>query len=255
MLAPAIQAPRGRRLFSNTGGAAPWRDIDPAMLGAAETSPDESMLVIHVDQIGQVGAQRLVEAWVMTGAASGDAPTDVTFRGLRMLMHGHRAALFGGAELTEPACAALIGFHDLSRRLRQIEESLAERQSCLRGDVELTHAVGHAQLSRQSHVSDMTRWAMTLRLDHTDLMRDLRRPGERLGLDAPARRMLGELILQGDLQGRAEILQDSVECAQELYETANDRLLDYRYFRTEVVIELLILVVLLGELVLLLTGP
>ncbi len=254
MLAPVIQAPRGRQLFAQAGGAAPWRDIDPALLGAAETMPGDGLMVIHVDQIGQVGAQRLVEAWVMTGTPAGGAATDVTFRGLRMLMRGHRAALFGGPELTEPACAALIGFHDLCERLRQIEDSLAVRQPHLRADVPLTHGVGHAELSRQAHVSEMTRWAMTLRLDHTDLMRDLRRPGERLGLDLPARRMLGELILQADLQGRADNLEDSLECAQDLYDTANDRLLEYRYFRTEVVIELLILVVLLGELVLLVTG-
>lgn len=253
MLAPVVQAPRARRLFSGREDAAPWRDIDPAMLGATDRGPEDGLMVIHVDQVGQVGAQRLVEAWVMTGS-SGETATEVTFRGVRMLIRGQRAALFGGPELAEAACAALMGFHNLSRRLRRIEESLAERLSHLRSDVPLTHKVGHADLSRQSHVSDMTRWAMTLRLDHTDLMRELRRPGERQDLDLPARRMLGELILQADLQGRADNLEDTVECAQELYDTANDRLLDYRYFRSEMVVELLILVVLVGELVLLIAN-
>lgn len=252
MLATAPPPPPRARVLSTIGaGTEPWREIDPALLGTSTAPCEGSLTVIHVDQVGQVGAQRLAEAWVMASPAPDDTPADVMFRGLRILVRGRRAALFGGSELTDSACAALQGFHDLSTRLHHVESSLSARRAAVRADVPLTHRVGGHDLARLGRVSEMTRWAHTIALDYTDLMRDLRRPGDRQDIDLLARRMLGELILQADLQGRAENLEDSIEFAQELYDTANDRLLEYRYFRTEMIIELLILAVLVGELIML----
>lgn len=248
MLAPAApQTPRSRRLPAAGMLSEPWQVMDPADL-ASEAGSDGALTVIHVDQVGQVEAQRRVEAWVMGGPLDRDAQSDVIFRGLRVLMRGPRAALFGPADLTEAACVALWAYADMRARVLRLETDLSARLASVSGDATLTHGVDRRALRHQARINDMTRWATLLHLDHADLMRDLRRPGERQGLDLSARRILGELSLQADLLGRVENLEDTLEQVHDLYDTANDRLLEFRYFRTEVLLETLILVVLLAEL-------
>jgi hypothetical protein len=57
------------------------------------------------------------------------------------------------------------------------------------------------------------------------------------------------LAQQADTIDRLRLLDDAIEMAQDVYDTANDRLLEYRYFRSEYMIEVVIALVLLVELI------
>lgn len=68
-------------------------------------------------------------------------------------------------------------------------------------------------------------------------------------LSAPSQRIVSELAQQADTIDRLRLLDDGIELAQEVYDTANDRLLEYRYFHAEYRIEIIIAVILFAELI------
>jgi hypothetical protein len=58
---------------------------------------------------------------------------------------------------------------------------------------------------------------------------------------------VSEFAQQADTVDRLRLLDDGIEFAQEVYDTANDRLLEFRYFRSEYWVEIIIAVILLLE--------
>ena len=107
--------------------------------------------------------------------------------------------------------------------------------------------MGPADLKRQAHVDAMTRLGWRLRMEHLNLKRQLEHP---VAGTPGELRLFRELTLQSGLADRLGALDDPIECIQDLYESANDRLSEFRYFRREYAIEMLILLVLLAELLL-----
>ena len=117
----------------------------------------------------------------------------------------------------------------------------------IQSDLPLTHAVAKEELKRQKSVDERTVDAHAMRMDFIRLSTALERLDRTLS--APAQRIVTELSQQADTVDRLRLLDDAIEFAQETYDTVNDRLLEYRYFRTEYRIEVVIAVILLVELI------
>ena len=78
----------------------------------------------------------------------------------------------------------------------------------------------------------------------------LQRPASFLGPNG--RRLFLELVLLADLEGRLRLIDDATEVGEDLYERANDRMIEKRSFIVELRVEVAILVAIVAELVVLL---
>ncbi|MHB2169578.1 hypothetical protein [Alsobacter sp. R-9] len=204
--------------------------IDVAVVAAGASAPIE--------------VRRDVEAWA--GDTRDPSWPVLDFAGrARVIWTPTRVAVLGTAEQASDAVPAAVALAWLAQAVTRMEDEARAIWSRLEGDVPLTHAVGVADLGQQPHVDDMTRRGWRLRTAHVTLTRLGERPGD---LPPASLRLYRELMLQAGLSDRLASMEDTIECIQDLYESATDRLTEFSYFRREYRIEVLILLVLVTEL-------
>jgi len=190
--------------------------------------------------------QRQAESWMASRPGEHGAPAEILFRSERLIWRRGRAVGFGGAEALPELLAAVAHFSFCEGELFSLECEAQRAAATLEADAGLTHSVRVRDLARQPHVDIMTRKAVAMRLAFVRIQAALEAP--LAGLDGPARRIFAELALQANAVDRLKSLDDTIELVEDLYELANDRLSDFRYFNREFRIEVLILLVLAGEL-------
>ncbi len=191
--------------------------------------------------------QKRAEDWMASRDGERGAAYEVGWRSDRILWRRGRALCIGNPESRRDVRDAIAYFTFCESELASLEARLAALWPTLEGDLALTHRVGVAEVKRQPDVDRRTVQAHAMRMEFIRLSTAL----ERLDrvLSAPAQRIVAELALQADTVERLRLLDDGIEFAQETYDTVNDRLLEYRYFRTEYRIELVIALILLAELI------
>jgi hypothetical protein len=188
-----------------------------------------------------------IERWAGEGGGAGEPVVDLSLRA-RVIWTRDRIAVFGTPEQIDEAVPAAVALSVLFSAAKRLDEGIAAIWPSIAGDAALTRSVKPADLRRQAHVDGMTERGWRLRAEHVALTRLVERPAT---LSPAGLRLYRELALQVGLADRLSSMEEAVECIQDLYESANDRLSEFRYFRTEFVVEMLILAVLVAELVLL----
>jgi hypothetical protein len=191
--------------------------------------------------------QKRAEGWMASRPNERGAPYEVPYRSDRILWRRGRALCIGTGEFIDDVRNAIAYFAYCEWELSNLEDRIASAWPKIQTDLSLTHAVAKPELKRQGTVDKRTVEAHAMRLDFIRLSTAL----ERLDrvLSAPAQRIVTELSQQADTVDRLRLLDDAIEFAQETYDTANDRLTEYRYFRTEYGIEVIIAAILLVELI------
>ncbi|NMJ40239.1 hypothetical protein GWK16_03245 [Roseomonas sp. JC162] len=209
-------------------------------------TPDGGGFVVLQLPSGQATPYELqaeAEAWA---SADGIAAAEVLVRSVRVLWRPGRAVCTGPAADSEEVIAGLVHFTRVERALAALEAEIDGQWAAWQDDLPLTHGVGRRDLSRQRHVNAMTAAAHGYRMRFVRLEAALESPSA--DLPPLGRRVFSELVLLADALSRLRALDDAIEIGQDLYDTANDRLLEYSYFRREYVIEIFILAVLMVEL-------
>ena len=193
--------------------------------------------------------QKTAEDWIAGRSnASASAPLEIQFRSERLLWQRDRALCLGTGEITRDIIAAVARFSFCEGELARLESQINASWNTLGVDIELTHSVSAKDLQRQPHVDAMTKIAASMRIAFVRLQSAMEAPATELS--GVAKRIFGELALQAHTVERLRMLDDSVEVTQDLYELANDRLSEFRYFLREYRIEVLIVIVLVVEVAL-----
>ena len=193
--------------------------------------------------------QKEFEAWVLQGDTT--APyLDVTGRNVRLVWRGRRGLAFAPMQAAEDCVAAATAFSHVYSALSAEESRLEKTWQSMTDDAALTHDVQRAALREQCRVNQMTRQFQTARIFVARMDIALQRPEPTLS--TATRRLFGELVLQADLISRVRVLDDAIEVGEDLYELANDRMIEHRNYLVEVWIETAILLAILAELAVLL---
>ena len=204
--------------------------------GGAATSPEEL---------------RRAQAWVgaETTPADQDRPAELLLQSDRIVWRPGCALLVGPGGLDE-YLPGLLTFSYLEGELRRLENEIEEWWPTAEQDTDLTHQVNARSLKRWEHVNGMTRSTTAARMRWGAISGPLDRPGTRM--PALSRRLAAELAVHAETTARLALVDDRLEILCDLYELANDRLSEYRYFRSEAMLEWLIVAMLAVEAVLLL---
>jgi hypothetical protein len=215
-----------------------------------QESPDRfDVLFIPAGAATPYADQQRAEAWAAKPDDPAAEPTiELVMRSDRILWRAGRALVQGAPERFAELLAGLVDFAFHEGELRALERQIDAAWPDYEADIPLTHAVGDADLARQPHVDAMTVDATRRRMAFARLERRLEKAS--IALPGGARRLVSELHVQAEILERMKSVDDRLEVFEDLYELANDRLCEYRYFRSEYRLEAWILLVLAVELVL-----
>ncbi len=194
--------------------------------------------------------QKRGEAWMESPSKQANPTIEVLFRSDRIFWRPGRALINGAADRVDETIEGLVEFAFHEGELRRLEREIDADWSTAEGDIPLTHSVDGGDLRRQGHVDEMTQKTTIRRMHYARLERRMEKPA--LSLPGASRRLVNELALQAEILERFKSLSDRLEVYEDLYESANDRLSEYRYYRGEFWLEIWIIVVLFLEVVLML---
>ena len=227
----------------------PWRMLascreQPSADAPAAPSPDDREL--WFTRVLESAAGRLPPG---SDGRNGRA-IDIEWRRARLSWRPGRAVARCDEKSADLILSVAAHFAFLESELRRAEAELASDGQSAYSDADLTHEVGASELTRWPQVNLRTRRAIRRRMVIADIERDLDLPPADWPDDA--RQLLSRLGEHAGMPDRLESAAERAEVICDLYETANDRLTEYSYFRREARLEQWIIVILVAEVVLLL---
>lgn len=191
--------------------------------------------------------QKQAEAWMAPGP-DGEPPLEVVMRSDRVLWRPGRGLMHGAPDRMDETLLALADFAYHEGQLRRLEGELEAHFETASGDIPLTTgSVTAADLARRGHVHEMTCLVTRMRLEISRLEKSLEHASATL--PGAGRRLAAEFLTQALAIDRRRWVDDRLEVYEDLYELANDRLSEYRYFRKEALLELGVIGILIVETV------
>ena len=194
--------------------------------------------------------QKRGEEWMSPPDRPDAAPTvEIVMRSDRILWRPGRSLMQGAPDRMDEVLLALADFSFYELELRRLEDEISADRETVEKDAPLTTAdMTSGSLASLRHAADMASNMTRRRLRFARLEPRIEHPSATL---PPAARRLGsELLTQTEVLDRIEAVDDRLEVYEDLYELANDRLSEYRYWRSEALLEIGIVVILLVEVVL-----
>jgi hypothetical protein len=194
--------------------------------------------------------QKRGEQWMAKPADANAEPTvEILMRSDRVLWRPGRAMMQGAADRLQETLLALADFSYHEGELRKLEREIHADGAVLARDVPLTTAaIDDAALKARPHVHERTCTMTHRRIRCARLQRPLEKPS--ITLPGAGRRLVGELLVQCEVQDRLKAVDERLEVYEDVYELANDRLMEYANFHAEAKLEIWIIVILVAELVL-----
>lgn len=132
----------------------------------------------------------------------------------------------------------LVEFSFYEAELRKLELEVNENWPVVEEDIQFTHQVQPSSIKQSEHINAMTRRVTFQR------MRQVR-------MRAPLEVIVGssQLLEKFDCENRLDSLEDQLEIYEDVYELANDRISEFKYFHSEAKLEIYIIFILLAEVV------
>jgi hypothetical protein len=188
------------------------------------------------------------QAWMESATDDGDPPLRAGGDGSSVLWKAGRAVILAPADRMEPALAAVAEFAYYEWQLRRLETEIAADWHILESHMPLAQEVRAKDLKGRPGLAAGTAQTMQRRLRCARLERRLMSPAASLG--EAAVKLGRRLRDEAEIGERLETLDGQIEIYEYVYELANQRMGEYRNFRREYIVEILIVLLLAAEVVL-----
>jgi len=239
-----ISAPESRLALLEERPVSEWPE---STLGELPFGPDFDCLCVDASRAEPNAAAR-AEAWidpVGTTVASRSVRLKLTDGWVRVKQG--RAVVFASKKEWDAIAAALADFCFYDFELRKLERDIAAEWPRAEADLPLASDVASEDLRKFGEISAMTRSVLARRIRLAKLERPLLKC--QTPLPDAARKLAARLRVKFDVEDRAETLDGQIEVYEYIYEMANQRMSEYKNFRREYLLEILIVILLAGELV------
>ena len=208
---------------------------------------DGSLLVVWVpSSAGTAGdLDSRLHAWIRRDLAANQSPVHASIKTVRVTCTATRAVIYAAPEHLSDTMDAVARFALATRQTSVLEARMAATWPEIKAHTPLTHAVTRKQLRLQPQVNAQTEQATAMKAAHLRLQTAL----EQLDptLSGTSKRMYAELVTAAALHERVEMLEDPIQFALDHYELANWRLTEIGAARKGHFLEVLIVVILLGD--------
>jgi hypothetical protein len=199
-------------------------------------------------QIATRQQRKAAVAWLTAAPRNGARRLRLALKDdARVLLGGDRAVVLAPVELHAPALKALAEFRLYEHELRRLEHEIAADWERLSADMPLANDVKPEDLKRVDDLGSMTATVGQRRIRLARLELPLLKT-QLHDLPPPALHLARALRSKFDLEQRLETLDGQLEVYEYTYEMANQRMGEYRNFRHEFLLEVLIVFLLAAEL-------
>jgi hypothetical protein len=261
---PAVVATRVRFLDSAPPGARVLREyrhprpcvaveevVGLANLPAEKPWPEpmDHFVVVFVPRAAAAEWEHQGEGWLAAPDHPEAPPAAVVERdGYTVEWRPGRVVVRGRVECPEAVLAALTDFAFYEGELRGLELVLEACEAGAAADVARAHRIRFCDRRSWARFGERIEDLTRMRLRYARLEPRLAKP--RRALPAEARRLTAHLCARADVGARLEAFSERLEACEDLYEGANDRVADYRWYIGGHALEIAIIGLLLLEVVL-----
>jgi hypothetical protein len=260
----AIVVKRVRFLDSAPPGVRVWREyrhpracvaveevvaLGDLPAGKAWPEPTDHFVVVFVPRGAAAEWQMKDEGWLAPPDHPEAAPAVAIEReGYTIHWRPGRVLVQGRVECPEATLAALTDFAFYEGELRRLELALEACEAGAAADVARAHRIRFRDRRSWARFGERIEDLTRMRLCYARL--EPRMAKARRALPVEARRVTAHLRARADVEARLEAFSDRLEACEDLYEGANDRVADYRWYIGGHALEISIIVLLVLEVVL-----
>ena len=177
------------------------------------------------------------------GNLLGDIPWQIiSLNGEKLFWIPGKAILRNSGTMSTKFFQYLVAFSFYEAELRKLEKEIKESWSSVEKDIEFTYQVTPSSIQQSSHVNERTRQVTLQRMRCIRIKELLDRVSSSAGL-------LEQLFERLDCERRLDSVEAQLEIYEDVYELANDRISEFKYFHVEAKLEIFIIFLLLAEVV------
>ncbi len=193
-----------------------------------------------------------LEAWLQESSDRLVHPVRAGLRTSRVIWSSDRAIIYAGQDQMSDAMDAVLRFTVAARLTSRLENEMSATWPALDEHARLMHAITPQDQRLQPLVNSLTVRAAQMMSTLLRLEGSLEQLDP--ALPTASKRLFAELVQQGALYERLEILEDPIEHAGDVYEVANSRLTEAKAAAQNNKLEKLIILLLAAELAVMIYG-
>jgi len=218
-------------------------DVDAALAGPDEAEGTSLVIIwLPTGEDVPAGMEKQLKQWIDAGS-SDDPPVRANIRTNRVVWTDRRATIFTTPDQWPDTLDAVIRFTMMARETAALERDMKGLWPAVRKDTPLSHAVSYRQERRQGHVNKMTEMVTRMRISYLRLVAEIEQTDQ--SLTSATKRLYAELVLQGTIYDRLDVMEEPIQFAMDHYELSNTRLIEHKTARIEIVLTALITIALL----------
>ncbi len=140
---------------------------------------------------------------------------------------------------------SLIEFSFYEEELRKLETEINTNWPVVEKDTALTRQVNASDIKQVGHINEMTERVTLQRMRYVRMRSKLEDVPH--FLLTPLKAFSSELLAQADTESRLDSVEGQLEIYKDVYELANDRISEFKFFHVEAKLEIFVILLLLAE--------
>lgn len=223
--------------------------VDAADIAAPRAWPEPTDELLVELAPAPIEARKLAEG-LMQRPDNREAVATMAFaqNGRSIQWRPGRAIVQGPAEGLGEVVAALVDFAFYEGELRTLERAIDSREAGAYADAARAHRIRFSDRRHWQRIGETIEQLQTMRLEYASLQSALANAPRRFERDA--RTVMTRLLEQAEVETRIEAAGNRLEAFEDLYEGANDRVADFRWYLSGEWLEVGIIFLLLVEIAL-----
>jgi hypothetical protein len=211
--------------------------------------PTDHFWIVFVSEETSGDMLNQLQQWIAAPDRPDAVPTVVVQRESEMISwRPGRALVQCTPDRRQEILVLLTEFAFYEAELRALEQKLDGREAQAEADVAIAYRIQKRDQKHWSRIKESIECFSQMRLIYARLAPRLTKGSRTLPPDS--QRMVATLFRQADVEDRLTALSDRLEAMEDLYEGANDRIADYRWYESGTRLEIAIIIILLIETVL-----
>ncbi len=222
---------------------------DVLLAEGASQEPADQIIVMLLSPDGSTEARKLAEKWI--GSATGPSMASTvgfTISSQKVQWRPGRGMIQAPADAFDDILAAVVDFAFYEGQLRQLETTLTSYEAMAPADAARAHRIRFRDRKHWQRIGETIEILYQMRLTYARLESQFVAAPAALPRDS--REFLTRLVEDAGISDRLETFSNRLEACEDLYEGANDRIADYRWYVGGHWLEIAIIAILLVEVVL-----
>lgn len=214
---------------------------------SAWPEPVDQFIAVLIPREAGAEAKKLSEEW-MAAPDNSEAVSTIAFawNGQKIQWRPGRLLVQGSSEAFEGILEAVVDFAFYEGELRTFELEINRREAQAQADVRLAHRIRLSDRKHWGRIGEMIEHFYLMRLAYARLEPQLTIASRTLPSDA--REVMSRLFDETEVSDRLEAASNRLEACEDIYEGANDRIAEYKWYIEGHWLEIAIIAILLAEI-------